>query len=127
DATAVVVLARGKDASVAGGGVRINQTAPTHTTTVATDAANSRPIPNHSTHARARSAGERGTTGLDNGSTIDLLDPHAHDGRTTRAHHGRTTEAHDAGTRRRHTMRHITRRESVASTLPRAAVHPGER
>ena len=50
----LVGAARGSDASVAGGGVRTSQTAPAHTTTVATDAAIRRPIPNQSTHARAR-------------------------------------------------------------------------
>jgi Tfp pilus assembly major pilin PilA len=72
------MVARGSDASVAGGGVRSSQTPPAHTTTVATDAAANRATPNHSIQARARSAGERGGTGLDNGSTIDLPDQ-AHD------------------------------------------------
>jgi hypothetical protein len=74
----LLVVARGSDASMAGGGVRISQTAPTHTTTVATDTATSRAMPNHSIHERSRSAGERGGTGLDGGSTIDLLEQ-AHD------------------------------------------------
>ena len=69
-----MVAARGSDASVAGGGVRTSQTPPTHTMTVATEAAASRPIPNHSTHARARSDSERGAAGLSKDSTIDLLD-----------------------------------------------------
>jgi hypothetical protein len=93
----VVVVARGNDASVGGGGVRTSQTAPAHTMTVATDVASNRPTPNHSTHARARSVAERGATGLDNGSTIDLLDEQ------------RTIRAHDAP---------ITGREPVAPTLP---------
>jgi len=70
----LVVVARGKDASVAGGGLRTSHTPPAQTMIVATDAATSRPIPNHSTHARARSTGDRGAAGLSKVSTIDLLD-----------------------------------------------------
>ena len=82
DATGVVVVARVSDASVAGGGVRTSHTAPALTINVATDAATSRAIPNHSTHARARSATDRGGMGLSKVSTIDLLD-----GRAQRAQH----------------------------------------
>ena len=70
----VVLVAIGSDASVGGGGLLTNQNAPAHTTTVANAAATSRPTPNHSIHARARSANELGEAGLDRGSTIDLLD-----------------------------------------------------
>ncbi|HYN33047.1 MAG TPA: hypothetical protein VES40_10525, partial [Ilumatobacteraceae bacterium] len=67
-----MLVAIGSDASVGGGGLLINQNAPTHTTTVASDAATRRPTPNHSIHARARSAYE--LAGLARGSTFDLLD-----------------------------------------------------
>jgi hypothetical protein len=100
-ATTPVVVARGNDASVAGGGVRSSHTAPAHTTTVAADVAINRAMPNHSIQARARSAGERGGTGLDNGSIIDLP------------------------TRR--TTRRINRREPVPWTLPPAPGHLRER
>jgi hypothetical protein len=70
----VLVDAIGNDASVAGIGLRRSQKAPAHTMRVATAATTSRPGPNHSIHARARSLGDVGTAGLDSGSTIDLLD-----------------------------------------------------
>jgi hypothetical protein len=69
-----VLVAIGSEASVGGGGVLTNQNAPPQTTAVASDAACSRPTPNHSIHARARSANELGEDGLDRGSTIGLLD-----------------------------------------------------
>jgi hypothetical protein len=69
-----VLVAIGNDASVGGGGLLTNQNAPPHTTAVASDAARRRPTPNHSIHARARSANEVGEVGLDRGSTIGLLD-----------------------------------------------------
>jgi hypothetical protein len=69
----VVLDAIGSDASVGGGGLLTNQYAPAHTTAMASDAIRRRPTPNHSIHARARSAYELGEAGLDRGSTIDLL------------------------------------------------------
>jgi hypothetical protein len=70
----VLVDAIGNDASVGGSGLRRSQNAPAHTMTVAMAAPTSRPRPNHSIQARARSPGVVGGAGLDSGSTIDLLD-----------------------------------------------------
>jgi hypothetical protein len=72
-----VVEAIGNDDSVGGAGERTSQKTPPQTTTTATADVISRTTPNHSIHARARSPGVLGPTGLDKGSTSTSSTGHA--------------------------------------------------